>query len=230
LLVSLPAIATLAAFALPTLRRSLSAWIDWFTLLFFSGCALVVWVVWIAMQTGIPAQPAANVARLVPGFTPEFSAPTLVLALSATLAWFGLVKWRIGHHRTAIWKSMVLPASGAVLCWLLVMSLWLPLLDFARSYAPMVKKVLDVTGPVTCLQYAGISRAQGTAFQFHGQVQLLSLQAPQEQCRWLIVDRVNLSLLSAKLKSLGWIEAAKAPRVENREESIVIFKPKATGP
>lgn len=230
LLVSLPAIATLAAFALPTLRRSLSAWIDWFTLLFFSGCALVVWVVWIAMQTGIPAQPAANVARLVPGFTPEFSAPTLVLALSATLAWFGLVKWRIGHHRTAIWKSMVLPASGAVLCWLLVMSLWLPLLDFARSYAPMVKKVLDVTGPVTCLQYAGISRAQGTAFQFHGQVQLLSLQAPQEQCRWLIVDRTNLSLLSAKLKSLGWIEAAKAPRVENREESIVIFKPKVTGP
>ena len=225
LLVSLPAVATLAAFALPTLRRSLSAWIDWFTLLFFSGCALVGWTGWISIQTGIPAQPAINVARLVPGYVSEFSFPTFAIALAATLAWFGLVKWRIGHHRTAIWKSMVLPASGAVLCWLLVMSLWLPLLEFSRSYAPMVKKVTQLTGPVDCLQYAGISRAQGTAFRFHGQVQLMPAQAPQANCRWLIVDRANLPLLSAKLKVLGWTEAAKAPRVQNKEENIVIFKP-----
>jgi hypothetical protein len=46
-----------------------SALIDWFTLLFFSGCAFIIWVIWIAMQTGFTqAQPAANVARLAPGF------------------------------------------------------------------------------------------------------------------------------------------------------------------
>jgi hypothetical protein len=50
-------------------------------------------------------------------------------------------------------------------------------------------------------------------------------QAPQANCRWLIVDRANLPLLSAKLKVLGWTEAAKAPRVQNKEENIVIFKP-----
>jgi hypothetical protein len=53
LLTALPAIATLAALALPTLKRSLGALIDWFTLLFFSVCALVIWVVWVAMQTGL---------------------------------------------------------------------------------------------------------------------------------------------------------------------------------
>ena len=225
LLVSLPAVATLAAFALPTLRRSLSALIDWFTLLFFSVCALIVWVVWISIQTGIPAQPAVNVARLVPGFTPEFSWPTLALALSATVAWLALVKWRIGHHRTAIWKSMVLPASGAVLCWLLVMSLWLPMLDFSRSYAPMVKKVTDVTGPIACLQYAGITRAQGTAFHWHAKVKLMPAQAPQSECRWLIVDSANLPLLSTKLQMLGWTPAGKARRVQSKEEGMVIFRP-----
>ena len=55
LLLALPALATLAAFALPTLERSVSALIDWFTLLFFTGCAFIIWVVWIAMQTGVPA-------------------------------------------------------------------------------------------------------------------------------------------------------------------------------
>jgi hypothetical protein len=64
LLLALPALAALAAFALPTLKRGVSAVIDWFTLLFFSGCGIIVWVIWIAMQTGIPRQPAANVARL----------------------------------------------------------------------------------------------------------------------------------------------------------------------
>jgi hypothetical protein len=32
------------------------------------------WIYWIAMQTGVPPKPAASVARLVPGFVPEFSA------------------------------------------------------------------------------------------------------------------------------------------------------------
>lgn len=54
LLLGLPAQATLAAFALPTLRRSISALIDWFTLLFFSASAIAIWVIWLSVQTGVP--------------------------------------------------------------------------------------------------------------------------------------------------------------------------------
>ena len=81
LLLGLPAMATLAAFALPTLSRSVAALIDWFTLLFFSGCALVIWVIWLSLQTGIPPKPAANVARLAPGFEPSFSFVAFAAAL-----------------------------------------------------------------------------------------------------------------------------------------------------
>jgi hypothetical protein len=87
LLLGLPALATLAAFALPTLKRSVAALIDWFTLLFFSGCALTIWVVWLSMQTGVPPQPAANVARLAPGFVPSFSLWAVLPAVAATVAW-----------------------------------------------------------------------------------------------------------------------------------------------
>ena len=105
LLLALPALATLAAFALPTLKRQVAALIDWFTLLFFSGCGFTIWVVWIAMQTGVPSQPAANVARLAPGFQASFSALAFGVAIMATLAWAWLVKWRVGRHRAAIWKK-----------------------------------------------------------------------------------------------------------------------------
>jgi 4-amino-4-deoxy-L-arabinose transferase-like glycosyltransferase len=225
LLLALPGIAALAAFALPTLRRSLGALIDWFTLLFFSFCALTIWVIWVAMQTGFPAKPAANVSKLAPGFLPEFSAPAFALALLATLAWAGLVKWRIGKHRAALWKSMVLPAAGAVLCWLLLMSLWLPLLNFARSYGPTVQKVQMVTGTAACLQYAGISQAQGAALLFHAQVRLQAASQPSAECPWLVMDEKNRPLLADRLAALGWTPEATAARLGDRSDRILIYRP-----
>lgn len=228
LLTSLPAIAALAALALPTLKRSLGALIDWFTLLFFSVCALTIWVVWVAMQTGTPARPAANVARLAPEFIPSFSVGAFAVALLATVAWAALVKWRTGYHRAAIWKSLVLPAGGAVLCWLLLTTLWLPLLDYARSYAPLVQKITRTTGPTACLQYAGISKAQGAALMYHAPARLVPMQTPQPGCAWLVIDNANRSLLSAKIKSLGWEEVAAIKRPTDKVETLVIFRPATT--
>ncbi len=225
LLTSLPAIATLAALALPTLQRSLSALIDWFTLLFFSICAITIWVVWVSMQTGLPAQPAANVLRMAPEFVPSFSAAAFALALLATLAWASLVKWRTGHHRPALWKSLVLPAGGAVLCWLLLTTLWLPLLNYGRSYGPLVEKLSQFTGPTACFQYAGISKAQGAALLFHAKAQLRPMQAPQDDCAWLVVDNANRYLLEAKIQSLGWQEAVAIKRPTDKRETWVIFRP-----
>jgi hypothetical protein len=155
LLLALPALAAMAAFALPTLQRSVTALIDWFTLLFFTGCGVVIWVVWLAMQTGWPPQPAANVARLAPGFIPAFEYLPLALALAGSALWVWLVHWRVGRHRTAMWKSLVLPSAGAALCWLLLMTLWLPLLNYARSYVPLVEQVKVAIPETSCVAIKG---------------------------------------------------------------------------
>jgi hypothetical protein len=231
LLLGLPAFASLAAFALPTLRRSVSAFIDWFTLLFFSFGALIIWVVWISLQTGYPAQPAINVARLAPGFEPSFSMVTLCVGLLATLVWASLVKWRAGRHRTALWKSMALPAGGATLCWLLVMTLWLPLLDFARSYAPLVIKVKSMMGDTSCVHYHGLTRAQGAAFEFHGQLKLVPLtsanatpSADSSTCAWLIVDTQAIPSLATHMDLNAWVQHATVRRPSDNNEDIVLFR------
>jgi len=139
-----------------------------------------------------------------------------------------LVKWRTGYHRAAIWKSLVLPAGGAVLCWLLLTTLWLPLLDYARSYAPLVQKITRTTGPTACLQYAGISKAQGAALMYHAPARLVPMQTPQPGCAWLVIDNANRSLLSAKIKSLGWEEVAAIKRPTDKVETLVIFRPATT--
>jgi len=195
LLLALPALAALAAFSLPTMGRSMGALIDWFTLIFFSSCALIIWVVWISMQTGFPAQPAANVARLAPGYIHTFSLTSFFIALCASGTWAWLVKWRVGRHRSALWKSVVLPAGGAALCWLLLMTLWLPLLEFARSYAPLVQQAsAQMAGRPACVSMLGLSRSQVAAFQFHGQLNLKPL-GDDAACNWLIVDDDGLATL-----------------------------------
>ena len=235
LLLSLPAMATLAAFALPTLRRSVGAFIDWFTLVFFSAGALIIWVVWTSMQTGVPAQPAINVARLAPGFNYVFSGYALICAVMASLVWASLVKWRAGRHRSAIWKSMALPAGGATLCWLLVMTLWLPLLNFARSYEPLVLKVKEKTGPTSCAHYHGLTRAQGAAFEFHGQLKLLPIAKKSTEdvrsksvCDWLIVDTQAVGNLKNDVDMSQWVLLATVRRPSDNNEDIILYKSTAS--
>ncbi len=165
LMLALPPLAVLAAFALPTLQRRTAAAIDWFSVCFFSACAITIWVVYLSIQTGFPAKPAANVARLSPGYVPSFSVLALALALAATLAWFWLVRWRIGRSRHPLWKSLVLPAGGVALSWLLVMTLLLVPLDHARSYRSLVERIAQQVPRGSCIAAPGMTRAQVVALE-----------------------------------------------------------------
>jgi len=223
LLLSLPAMATLAAFALPTFKRSMSALIDWFTLLFFSGCALVIWVIWISLQTGVPPKPAQNVARLAPGFEPSFGLLPFVVALAATLAWIALVRWRTARSREAIWKSLVLPAGGAALGWLLVMTLWLPVLDYARSYAPLVERVRARMDTPGCVEVFGLTRAQVAALRYHGGLDLHVAAAPGS-CPWLVAAEELGSAVPMAFAPARWRLVATIPRPTDTRENVLLYR------
>jgi len=187
LLLTLPAIAALAAFALPTLRRSLGALIDWLTLIFFTVCALTIWIVWLSVQTGFPAKPAANVARLSDGYLPPFEALPFAIALAASAAWLLLVAWRTRRHRAAIWKSLAVPAGGTILGWVLLMTLWLPMLDYGRSYAPQIDRLRQaLPAQPGCVQTWGLGIAQAGALRWHTDWQVVPTASTAPQCDWLI--------------------------------------------
>ena len=223
LLLALPALATLAAFALPTLQRSVAALIDWFTLFFFTGCGLIIWIIWIAMQTGFPKQPAANVLRQAPGFEASFSLPAFLVALAASLVWAWLVKWRVGRHRAAIWKSLVLPAGGAALCWLLLMTLWMPLLDFVRSYKVVVNNVAATVGKAPCLQVLNLNREQIAAFQYQGDF-VLKPASPTPQCPGLLANPDARTGLQNGASSSQWRLQAIIRRPSDKADDVLLFR------
>jgi len=223
LLLALPALAALAAFALPTLKRQVSALIDWFTLLFFSGCAFTIWVVWIAMQTGVPAQPAANVQRLAPGFQASFSFFYFAIAAMATIAWIALVKWRVGRHRAAIWKSLVLPAGGAALGWLLFMTLWMPLLNYAQSYTLLVQRTKAKLTVPGCVETVGLGQGQIAAFQFYGNLHLTPMQT-DGNCPWLLVEPLPDMSAPSTVNDMAWTLPELILHPANKGESVLLYK------
>lgn len=226
LVMGLPGCAALAAFALPTFTRRLSALIDWFTLVFFSACGLIIWVMWAAMLTGWPAQPAANVRRLVPGFLLTFSVWTTLIAVLATVAWFALVKWRISRHRSAIWKSLVLPAGGTVWAWVLLMTLWLPVFDYARSYVPLVNKANTVLADAnkTCVASNGLTLAQAAAFRLHTDWHLQIDGEPGAlACDWLL-SRPEIIVFWSAEQTKNWQAMQTLRRPSDNNEEIVLLK------
>jgi hypothetical protein len=223
LLLALPALATLAAFALPTLGRSVSALIDWFTLLFFSTCVFIIWVVWLAMQTGYPPQPALNVARLAPGFTASFSLLPFLMAALATGCWGWLVRWRVGRHRAAIWKSLVLPAGGAALCWLLLTTLWMPLLDFGRSYKPLVQRIEAVAGPTPCIETLALHPGLVAALKFHSTLRLQP-HPLGANCPWLVADQEWLAQVPMAVNPRQWVLVQQLGHPKPGEEDIHIYQ------
>ncbi|MFG5779390.1 hypothetical protein ACFIQF_20205 [Comamonas sp. J-3] len=232
LLLGLPAFAALAAFALPTFRRAMAALIDWFTLLFFSAAAITIWVIWLAVYTGVPAKPAANVARIAPEFVAQFSLPLFLTALVATLAWCALVFWRAKRNRPEIWRSLVLPAGGTVLSWILLMSIWLPMLDYGRSYTAQVQalgKALPAPAQAGCVAFNGLTRAQIVALQTQGGWQLVPGKTPAAQnCQWQVLPLESHKATAADVQELNenWRLRALVPRPTDKNAEILVYQRK----
>ncbi|MFZ4652066.1 MAG: hypothetical protein ACOYLV_15245 [Rubrivivax sp.] len=224
LLLALPGLAMLAAFALPTMRRSVSAALDWFSMCFFTVCALFVWAMYIAMQTGAPAKWAANVARLAQGFEPAFSAGDLMLALAGTVAWIALLRWRTGRHRHALWKSLVIPAGGVALCWLLLMTLWRPLLDYARSPRAVVERIVPMLQGASCVATPGFSPVLVAQFETFARVRVDARPQASEPGTTTCPVLMLMTRHQAPATPAGWQLVGTARRPTDRAEIFSVYR------
>jgi hypothetical protein len=223
LLLVLPSISALAAFALPTFSRAAASLVDWFTLLFFTVCALAIWIVWISLETGIPTQPALNVYKLVPGYMHQFQLLPLITAVAATVFWIKLVIWRVGRHPSALWKSLILPAGGTSLCWILLMTLWLPFLDHALSYRTWTQQLRQIIGNDTCIYFSNIDRHQIAGFSFHGNFVFEHISEPKQTCHWLLIKPSQKTTPSIPNKS-EWLFQQTMVRPGDKNDVISIYK------
>ena len=219
LLTALPSLAVLAAFALPILQRSLGSAIDWFSVFFFTVCGILIWLGYVALHTGAPARTAERITKLVPGTEAQFSWLALIVAL------IGTVLWRTARVSHALWKSLVLPAGGVALCWLLFMTLWLPILDQARSYRALVERMRPDVPADTMVCAPRATVALMTGLEYFGQYRVDGLAPTSgEGARHCEVLIVQLPGRAAIPDVKGWQPRAKHNQRTRNSEQIVIYR------
>lgn len=223
LLSGLPALAVLAAFALPTLKRSAGSAIDWFSMFLFSGTSVFVWVAYASLQTGWPRWPATRVDRLYAGFEPSFEPLAFILAIVGTIAWIALVRWRTGRHRSALWKSLVIPAGGVAVTWLLLMTLLLPLVDYTRGMQPWAQGLARHVPKDACVVASGLPSAYVAALELHGgwRVDARDGSLKTSRCNAAVTLTNDLSAYKAPE---GWRVVASVQRPSERRELTLVLE------
>ena len=236
LLLVTPAIAVLAAMLLPTMRRTVSALVDWFTLMFFSLCALSIWVVWLSLETGWPAQPARNAAKLLPGLQYHNPWWAAAIALFVTLLWLRSIVWRVGRDGSALWKSLAIPAGGAAVCWILLLSLWFPLLNYARSYEGVMQSLHEQTAATSlpkglqpCIYSHQLSPEHTAALYFYRPLASHPYAHSRTQkntptCAWLLLEKQDMGHLPDLIGEQLWELHGYIQRPSDNDEVMALYQ------
>lgn len=197
LLPMLPPLAILAAFGLPTMKRGAINAVDWFSVMGLTTLAAVIWLYWIATQTGYPALLSRNALKLVSGFKPEFHLIPFLIAALATSSWVLLVRWRVSRKPSVLWRAVVLSSGGVVLCWLLIMTLWLPWANYKLSYAAVAQQIAAALPPAPGCVDTNVGPAQRASFAYFGQVPFARFDSTR--CDFLLLQDNNRDRGGAKL-------------------------------
>ncbi|MFN4330205.1 MAG: hypothetical protein ACK4FF_15175 [Limnobacter sp.] len=232
----LPPLAVLAAIGLSTMRRGLISMIDWFAVLCFTLIAVLVWLGWSAATFGFPAKIAANFEKLSPGYVPEVIGLELAVALLATLGWVKLVVWRTTSRQKALWRPMVLSCGGIILIWLLMMTLWIPRIDYAKSYKAVgltLNQRLVETGGNTedCIIDLNLGFAQRATLEYHTQRRFVrhSRWAEKKPCEYLLLQddrRARSPVKTGFEKNHGeqWTLVWIGGRNSDRHEFLALYR------
>jgi hypothetical protein len=111
----------------------------------------------------------------------------------------------------------------------LLMTLWLPLFNFTRSYAPLVQRTVDVLGSPACVEVHGLSQGHIAAFRFHGRLKTQAVD-PADSCPWLIINKDELPTLPDFVDLKGWNLHSNLRHPSDRDEDLLIYQRSAIAP
>ena len=214
-LLLLPPLALLAVPGVSTLRRGAANAFDWFGMMTFSFFALVAWIIWSAMVFGWPERLARQVVRLEPGFVGHFGLVSFAIALLATLAWFFLIATTQRSNLRGIMHWM----TGLTLFWLLVVTLWMPWLDYGKTYRPVSAALAKVIpANVRCIANGNLSRSILASLDYFNGIRTFPLNSPSgKRCNWLLVHGEPKD--PSAITAAGWRKVWEGKRPGDRRGS-----------
>lgn len=221
-LLLLPPLALLATPGIATLRRGAANAFDWFGIMTFTLFACIAWFGWGAMVFGWPQKLAAQAIKLEPGFVGAFSLPAVLIAVIATMIW----GWIISTSQRSPFRGITHWMLGLTLLWLLVAELWMPWIDYGRSYQPLAQSLgKALPQNADCLVNANLPPAILATFDYHSDIKTVPQDSRKaELCSWLIVQGDQFKI--ERIIDARWIEVwvGKRPGDRKDKDLVHLFK------
>ncbi len=210
----------LAAGSIEHLKRGMAAALNWFGVLLFGLIGSLIWLGWLAMMTGYPTKIKQRMAFLSGTEQLHFSWLALAMALIVTAIWlFVCIRARQTNKSTVSnW------AVGMTFGWSLLMTLWLPLLDSAKSYQLVFSSLNKaLTKNDDCINSLHIERQQGLLVNYYTDIKLKPVEnAQQAGCDLLLVfDRKGGAPFQP---DAHWQNSWSGKRPADRKEGFRLFK------
>ncbi len=185
----------------------------------FGITALVIWLGWAALVTGIPAWVQSMLLTYQPGFVPRFLRIHFSLAVAATLL-AAVVLYRPNKspgHALTQW------AVGLTLCWALLATLWVPYFDAGKSYRGMIDSLAAQLPTKGCVASLHLGEPQRGLLVYFAQVTTVRLEvAPDAPCTALIVQGWRAS--GVPPPGQDWIPVWEGARPGDKKEFYRLYR------
>lgn len=219
-LLLLPPLVLLAVPGVASLRRGAANGFDWFAMITFTLFAGLLWAGWSAMVFGLPARLAKQVVRLEPGFVGSFDGLAFAVAVLACLAWL----WLIVTSARSPFRGMTHWAAGVTLFWLLASTLWLPWVDYGKTYRPLAQALARALPAAHgCIAGAGLGEPQRASLDyFAGIVTVPRDSAAGRRCDLLLVQ--GSARGTAASPGPAWSKLWEGSRPGDRHEKFRLYR------
>lgn len=217
----LPLVA-LGAGSVEHLKRGAAAALNWFGISLFALIGFLIWLGWIAMMTGHPAKLKERMQFLSGSNDTELHWVMLGLAIFITFIWlFTCVRAKQSNRSTVTnW------AVGMTFGWGLLMTLWLPWIDAAKSYQPVFNSMMQAMPAGTqCVNSLELGQSQRQLMAYYTNLEVREFEKfKQLDCNYYLIQDTRGT---AKMQpSDEWKLVWQGKRAADRKESFRLFERK----
>lgn len=221
LVIILPPLTLIASVQLDALRRGAVAFLNWFGIMTFGFLALFLWLGFVAMNYGWPPKLAERALYFSPYYQTDIDYFPLLVAGILTPLWL----WAITRQHVRGRQAVTNWTAGIVLVWSLLLTLFLPWLDAAKSMRVVVQQMQHSLNPAqtaalvshqACVRVDSDNQAVRIAWQQYGWI---PLAVDNTQCRYYLTTRAPEDSVPA-----GWQEIWTGARPREKHHILALWQ------
>jgi 4-amino-4-deoxy-L-arabinose transferase-like glycosyltransferase len=212
-------------------RRVTPRWTVWvrkLCLVLFGIAVAAAWVFWVLQLYGwMPTRVWQRIHDQIPNYEPVFQLWAFIAALAATVGW-AIWMWR--QPREEEGTVAINWCAGLTLCYLLYMTLYLPMAEADMSYRHLApfRKVVSEQVHSDVMSF-GLGEPQRAMFDYYCGLTTTRLEVhPQANMDWFLTQTDNLSPEGREPKGPPWTLVWEG--VHSRKELFRLYHREAAAP